>query len=164
MPTIQVQIQRFSAVSARPFEEVITRLTATIGRPDMAVFHSALLAASGIAEVEAIVQGAVGPSQLMEFARFDAGHVLRQERGGTGPNVLRLLVGNPLIMKEMARRVPEAAGYAPVTIVADERSDGVHLTYDSMASLISPYGSREAMVVAKALDAKVETLLATAAR
>jgi uncharacterized protein (DUF302 family) len=164
MPTIQVQVRRFSAVSPRPFEEVVARLTATIGRPDMAAFHLALVAASTIADVETAVQRAVGPSQLMEFARFDPGDVLRKERGGKGPKIFRFLVGNPLIMKEMAKSVPEAASYAPVTILVDERGDGVHLTYDSMESLIAPYGSRAAQAVAKALDAKVEDLLENAAR
>jgi hypothetical protein len=127
-------------------------------------FHDALMAANSVAALEATVQRAVGSSHLMEFSRFDAGEVLRKESGGLGPKVLRLLVGNPLIMKEMARTVPEAAGYAPVTILVDERADGVHLAYDSMASLLAPYGSRPALAVAKALDAKVEDLLETAAR
>jgi hypothetical protein len=67
-------------------------------------------------------------------------------------------------MKEMARTVPDAASYAPVTILVDERADGVHLSYDSMASFIAPYGSQAALVVARDLDAKVERLLETAAR
>ena len=69
--------------------------------------------------------------------------------------MLRLVVGNPLIMKEMAKTVPDAASYAPVTILIDERADGVHLSYDSMASLIAPYGSDAALVVARDLDAKI---------
>ena len=32
MPTIEVQVRRFSVVSSRPFEEIVRRLTATIGR------------------------------------------------------------------------------------------------------------------------------------
>jgi hypothetical protein len=67
-------------------------------------------------------------------------------------------------MKEMAGTVPDAASYAPVTILVDERPDGVHLSYDSMASLVAPYGSEAALVVARELDAKVEGLLETAAR
>jgi hypothetical protein len=67
-------------------------------------------------------------------------------------------------MKEMAKVVPDAASYAPVTILIDERADGVHLSYDSMASLLAPYGIEEALVVARDLDAKVESLLETAAR
>ena len=85
----------------------------------------------------------------MEFVRFDAGEVLRKERGGQGPKILRLVVGNPLIMKEMVKTVPDAASYAPVTILVDERADGVHLSYDSMASLIAPYGSQSALAVAR---------------
>jgi hypothetical protein len=53
----------------------------------------------------------------MEFVRFDAGEVLRMERGGFGPNILRLVVGNPLIMEEMAKTVPDAASYASITIL-----------------------------------------------
>jgi hypothetical protein len=51
-----------------------------------------------------------------------------------------------------------------VTILVDERADGVHLSYDSMASLIAPYGSQTALAVAKDLDAKVEALLEKAAQ
>jgi uncharacterized protein (DUF302 family) len=100
----------------------------------------------------------------MEFVRFDAGQVLRKERGGQGPKILRLVVGNPLIMKEMAKTVPDAASYAPVTILVDERADGVHLSYDSMTSLLAPYESQVALAVARDLDAKIESLLETAAR
>jgi hypothetical protein len=43
MPTIDVQLRRFSVVSVRPFEEVMARLTSTIGRPDMNTFHRPIL-------------------------------------------------------------------------------------------------------------------------
>lgn len=164
MPTIEVPVQRVSVVSSRPFEKVVRRLMATIGHPDINAFHRALAAATRVADLEAVVQGAIGSSDLMEFARFDAGEVLRKERGGQGPKLLRLVVGNPIIMKEMAKTVPDAASYAPVTILVDERTDGVHLSYDSMASLIAPYGSQAALAVARDLDAKIEHLLETAAR
>ncbi len=164
MPTMEIQVRRFSIVSSRPFEEIVSRLTATIGHPDMNAFHSAVAAATTLADLEAVVQGAIGSSGLMEFIRFDAGDVLRKERGGQGPGILRLVVGNPLIMKKMVTTVPDAAAYAPVTILVDERADGVHLSYDSMASLIAPHGSQAALAVARDLDAKIERLLETAAR
>ena len=66
-------------------------------------------------------------------------------------------------MKEMAKTVPDAASYAPVAILVDERADGVHRSYNSMASLIAPYGSQPALVAARNLDAKIECLLETAA-
>jgi uncharacterized protein (DUF302 family) len=164
MPTIEVKVRRVSFVSSRPFEETVRRLTAPIGHPDMNAFHNALSAAATLAELKEVVQEAVGSSDLMEFIRFDSGEVLRKERGGQGPKILRLVVGNPLIMKEMAKTVPDAASYAPVTILVDERSDGVHLSYDSMASLLAPYGNQEALTIARDLDAKIERLLVTAAR
>jgi hypothetical protein len=164
MPTIEVHVRRVSVVSSRPFEEIVRRLTATIGHPDLNAFHKAVAAATTAADLAKVVQGAIGSSELMEFARFDAGEVLRKERGGHGPKILRLVVGNPLIMKEMAKSVPDAASYAPITILVDERADGVHLSYDSMASLIAPYGSEPALAVATDLDAKIEGLLEAAAR
>jgi uncharacterized protein (DUF302 family) len=100
----------------------------------------------------------------MEFARYDAGEVIRKEQGRGGPKILRFVVGNPLIMKEMVKHVPDAAAYAPVTILVDERVDGVHLSYDSMASLLSSYGNQAALSVARDLDTKIECLLKTAAR
>ena len=62
-------------------------------------------------------------------------------------------------MKEMAKHVPDAGAYAPVTILVDERPDGVHLSYDTMASLLAPYANSDALAVARDLDSKIENLL-----
>lgn len=163
MNSILVSMRRYSVVSSRPFEEVVARLTATVGQPDMQSFQKEVAAATNIAELKAAVDGAIGPSQLMEFARYNAGAVLCKARGAPGPRLLRLVVGNPLIMREMAESVPDAASYAPVTLLVDERADGVHISYDSMASLIAPYGSEAALAVANDLDSKILNLLETAA-
>jgi len=164
MISMEIKVRRVSVVSRRPFDEAVRRLTATVGRVEMGSFHEAMTSAKTIGDVEELVGGVVGPSELMEFVRFDSGEVLRKELGEKGPRILRLLIGNPIIMKEMARTVPDAAAYAPVTILVDERPDGVHLSYDSMASLLAPYGSPEALAVARDLDTKVESLLEAAAR
>jgi uncharacterized protein (DUF302 family) len=164
MPTTKVALRRVSVVSSRSFHEIVQRLTATIGHPDMNAFHEAIAAATTAADLERVVHGAVGSSGLMEFARFDAGAILRKERSGRGPQILRLVVGNPLIMKDMAKAVPDAAAYAPVTILVDERGDGVHLSYDLMTSLLSAYGSQAALLVARELDTKIEGLLESAAQ
>jgi hypothetical protein len=67
-------------------------------------------------------------------------------------------------MKQMVEHVHEAGSYAPVTILVDERPDGVHLSYDRMASFLVSYGNAQALKVAQDLDTKVEALLtATAA-
>ncbi len=95
----------------------------------------------------------------MMFMELDHGAILHKETGLDTPRVVRLLIGNPLIMKDMAKHVPDAGSYAPVTILLDERPDGVHLTYDKMSSLLAPYGNSEALGVARDLDTKIERLL-----
>ncbi len=95
----------------------------------------------------------------MLFAEFDLGAILRRETGSMTPKITRFVVGNPLIMKEMVKHVPDAGSYAPVTILVHERPDGVHLSYDKMESYLAPYGNSDALAVARNLDAKVTTLL-----
>ncbi len=99
----------------------------------------------------------------MSFVHFDHGAIVRKETGRETPRMIRLVIGNPLIMKEMAKHVPDAGSYAPVTVLVDERPDGVHLSYDRMASLLAAFGNPDALQVAKHLDNKVETLLREAA-
>jgi hypothetical protein len=60
MPTIDVALRRVSVVSSRPFDEVVQRLTATIGHPDMRAFHVAIAAATTAADLEGVVHGAIG--------------------------------------------------------------------------------------------------------
>jgi hypothetical protein len=99
----------------------------------------------------------------MLFMELDQGAILQLESGRDAPNIVRLVVGNPLIMKEMVKYVPDADSYAPVTLLVDERPDGVHVSYDRMASLLASYGNAQALVVAKELDVKIENLLREAA-
>ena len=98
----------------------------------------------------------------MLFMQLDHGAVLRKETAGKTPKIVRFIIGNPLIMKEMAKHVPDAGSYAPVTIV-DWRADGVHLSYDRIASYLAPYENRDALEVARNLDTKIEDLLRAAA-
>jgi uncharacterized protein (DUF302 family) len=99
----------------------------------------------------------------MLFLELDHGAVLRKETGLDTPKSVRFVIGNPLIMKEMAKHVPDAGSYAPVTVLVDERSDGVHLSYDKMASFLAPYENADALKVAQDLDLKMENLLNQAA-
>jgi uncharacterized protein (DUF302 family) len=98
----------------------------------------------------------------MLFVEFDHGAVVRKGTGRVTPRMIRFVIGNPLIMREMAKHVPDAGSYAPVTVLVDERADGVHLSYDRMASFLAPYKNAAALKVARDLDAKVEALLTSA--
>jgi len=163
MATRQVQVQRVSVTSPRSFHEVVAALETTIGRPDMKAFAASIAAVRTEAELEAVIHEAIGSSGLMEFMRLDLGEALRKELGAAAPQTVRLLIGNPLVMKQMVKVVPDAGSYAPVTILIEERPDGVHLSYDRMASFLASYGSSEALAIAQDLDSKVEALLAAAA-
>ena len=154
-----VNVQRWSVVSQKPFETVVAAVEAAIGRPNMSEFAKDVAAAATYPEMREVVQNAVSEIGLMEFMRLDVGAVLAKAHPERNPKSIRLIIGNPLIMESMARLVPDAASYAPVTVLIDRRSDGVYLSYDEIASLLAPYGNAEAVEIAGDLDIKVRRML-----
>ncbi|HZC80970.1 MAG TPA: DUF302 domain-containing protein [Nitrospiraceae bacterium] len=155
----RIEMQRFSVTTSKPFEAVVAALKAGVGRLDLAAFANASKSPSTFAELEEVIIRDMGKTGLMLFLEFDHGAVLRKETGLDKPKIVRLVIGNPLVMKEMAKHVPDAGSYAPVTVLVDERGDGLHLSYDKMVSLLAPYGNQDALKVAQDLDHKVEKLL-----
>jgi len=161
--TKRIEVQRFTVISSKSFQQVLAKLDTAIGHPNMPTFRNDMTSAKTFVDLEAAVQNAIGSAGFMEFARYDLGEVLRKKLGERAPKSMRLVIGNPVIMAQMVEHVPDAGSYAPVTILVDERPDGVHLTYDKMASFLATYHSPEASKVAQALDSKVEALLTAAA-
>ena len=159
----KIEIERFSITSSKPFEAVMAALKAGVGRLDLVEFAKASKSADTFAELEKVIGRDMGKTGLMLFLELDHGAILRKESGLNTPEMVRLVIGNPLVMKEMTKRTPDAGSYAPVTILLDERSDGVHLAYDRMVSFLAPYGNSDALKVAHDLDLKVEKLLNEAA-
>jgi uncharacterized protein (DUF302 family) len=160
----EVHVQRVSLVTTEPFDTVVARIDAQIGHPDMTAFRKSISSAQNEAEMEKVVNAATQPNGLMEFTRFDHGEVLQKENGTAEPRILRIVAGNPLIMKEMVKHVVDAGSYAPITILVEERPDSVRISYDRMASYLAPYGNDDALKVARELDAKVEKILTAAAK
>jgi uncharacterized protein (DUF302 family) len=160
----EVQVQRVSVVTTQPFDTVVARIDEQIGHPDMVAFRKSFSAAQNEVEMEKIVDPVTQPNGIMEFTRFDLGEVLRKESGASTPRILRIVAGNPLIMKEMVKHVPDAGSYAPVTILIEERPNSVLISYDRMASYLVSYGNSEALKVARDLDAKIERILTVAAK
>jgi uncharacterized protein (DUF302 family) len=158
-----IEVQRFSLTTSRAFEAVVASLKAGVGRLDLAAFATASKSPGTFAELEEVINRDMGKTHLMLFLEFDHGAVLRKETGLNKSKIVRLVIGNPLVMKEMAKHVPDAGSYAPVTVLVDERDDGVHLSYDRMTSFLSPYENPDALKVAQELDSKVERLLNNAA-
>jgi uncharacterized protein (DUF302 family) len=161
--TRKIEVERFTLSSSKPFDQVVAALNSAVGHPDMAEFWKSTHQAQSDAELQKTIEKGLGPTGLMLFVEFDHGAVVRSGTGRATPRMIRFVIGNPLIMREMAKHVPDAGSYAPVTILIDERSDGVYLSYDRMASLLAPYENPEALKVARDLDEKVETLLSAAA-
>jgi uncharacterized protein (DUF302 family) len=161
--TRKIEIERFTLTSSKPFDGIIVALKAAVGQPDIAAFWRSTHRAQSVTELESTIEKAVGQTGLMLFAEFDHGAIVRKGTGRDTPKVFRFVIGNPLIMRRMVQHVPDAGSYAPVTILIDERSDGVHLSYDRMASFLATYQNADALKVARELDAKIEALLASIA-
>ena len=159
----KTEMERFTVTSPKPFDVVLAGIKASVGHPNMELLWQATQRATTAAELEAAIQPTLGKSGLMQFVEFDHGMIVRKGTENHTSRIVRLVIGNPLIMKEMAKRVPDAGSYAPVTVLVDERVDGVHISYDRMASLLAPYGDEDALSVARDLDAKVEAVLTQAA-
>jgi uncharacterized protein (DUF302 family) len=159
----KIEMERFSLTTSKRFDEVIADVNAAIGHPDMAEFGRSTHEARSFAELKSAVERSLSKAGLMLFMQLDHGAIVRKETGRETPKMIRFVIGNPLIMKEMAKHVPDAGSYAPVTVLVDERADGVHLSYDRMASLLGPHGNHDALEVARNLDKKIEDLLRQAA-
>ena len=115
-----IAVKRFSVISSKPFDEIVQALDAAIGHPDMREFGKNVGAAQNWQELEQVVHALIGPSGFMEFVRFNLGQIIQKEQGASAPRILRIVIGNPLIMKTMAEHVHDAASYAPVTVLIDE--------------------------------------------
>src|SRR5260370_4391206 len=126
----KLQIERLTVTSSKPLESVVAALKAAVGQPDIAEFIKEPRGARTFSDLERAVQKGLSPAGLMLFMELDQGGVLRKETGLAKPKIVRLLIGNPLIMKEMARHVP----------------------YDTMASLLATYANSDALAVARDLD------------
>jgi len=159
----KIEVERFTLSSSKSFDQVVAALNSAVGHPDMAEFWKSTHQAQSDAELQSTIEKGLGRTGLMLFVEFDHGAVVRSGTNRATPRMIRFVIGNPLIMREMAKHVPDAGSYAPVTVLVDERVDGVHLSYDRMASFLAPYNNSEALKVARDLDKKVEALLSSAA-
>src|SRR6266446_2180322 len=159
----KIEVERFTLSSSKPFDQVVAALSSAVGHPDISEFWKSTDRAQSVAELQNTIEKVLGGTGLMLFVEFDHGAIVCKGTGRATPRMIRFLIGNPLIMRQMVQHVPDAGSYAPVTVLVDERVDGVHLSYDRMASFLAPYNNSEALKVARDLDKKVEALLSSAA-
>jgi hypothetical protein len=130
----------------------------------MREFGQKMVAAKSWQELEQAVLASIGPSGFMEVARFNMDLVIAKEKGASAPKIVRLVEGNPLIMKQRSEHVPDTASYAPRSASSSMSArGGIHLSCDLMANSLAPYGTIAALQVARELGAKVEAPLTAAA-
>src|SRR6202011_4966864 len=96
------------------------------GRLELVEFAKVSREAGTFAELKEVIDRNLGKTGLMLFMELDHGAVLRKETELTKPKIVRLVIGNPLVMKEMAKHVPEAGSYAPVTVLGEGGGGGGH--------------------------------------
>src|SRR5260370_479524 len=159
---VQLNLEELDLI-IEALDQIIAACKAAVGQPDIVEFWKSTHRTQSLAELESTIEKAVGRTGLMLFAEFDHGAIVRKGTGRDTPRIVRFVIGNPLIMRRMVEHVPDAGSYAPVTILIDERPDGVHLSYDRMASFLAAYKNADALKVAGELEAKIETLLASIA-
>jgi hypothetical protein len=101
----QIEVERFSLTSSRPFDEVLASIKSAVGHPDMVEFAKTTAAARTFTELESTIRKGLGKTGLMLFMELDHGAVIRKATSPDKPRMVRLIMGNPLIMQEMAKRV-----------------------------------------------------------
>jgi uncharacterized protein (DUF302 family) len=154
-----VTVERFSVATSKPFNQVMAALRSALEQPNMGEFIKSTRGTATLAERGHEIHREAPQKGLIIFMELDQAEILRRETGPGGPKIIRLLIGNPLITKEIVKLVPEAGSYTPVTVLVDQRPDGVHLSYDRLASLLSDCRVPEALAAARDLDSRIESLL-----
>lgn len=162
MDTQNFSVTRHIVKARGNFDEVLASLYAGIGAPGQGVLTQ-ILAEPDFEKFERLVQEVAGPSDLIEFAKLDLGDPLVKGPHSNGYRIVRIVAGNPLIMRKMIETVPHAGSYAPITILIYENGPYVMIAYDTMESCIQVYGSEAALKIARDLDKKVISLLQAAA-
>jgi len=105
-----------------------------------------------------------GTSGFVLFQRLDHGMLLTV-LGGPPTRATTYVFGNALIAVEMTKHAPRVGLYVPLRMFVYELAPGrVAVTYDVPSNALAQYGSAEVDSVARGLDAKVERLVAEAAR
>ena len=106
--TRRINVDRVTVTSRKSLQDVLAKFDAAVGHPNIEEFWKRMTAAKTNSEMEKVIQSALGPSGFMEFARLDHGGVVHKGESGDYAKVFRLIVGNPLIMREMVKHVPDA--------------------------------------------------------
>ncbi|MEU0497549.1 DUF302 domain-containing protein [Mycobacterium sp. NPDC006124] len=142
--------------SARTVPALLDALLADVGRQPVPI-EAISDRHDDWASYEREVQEHVGPHGFMLFASFDHGAWI--QKAGIHRQVLRLIIGNPLIAVTMLRHDVTAGLFAPVELLlTEEDDDRSALTYVRPSSLMVVESNPPLLEAALALDDKLAAL------
>lgn len=164
METLHATIERLKFTTQKAFDDVLAGLYSGISRPDIASLMKELRATHNLEEFERVANAAAGSASLLEFLHLNLGAAITI--GSTGPRnrMIRIIAGNPAIMRKMTEWIPDAGSYAPITILLYETDGQVIVCYDRVETILAAYEGAVALQVAKDLDTKVINLIERAIR
>lgn len=148
--------------SAAGFEDTRARVEERVPLLDAAVAMEFVLRGASWHEVEAAVNGAVGPTGFVALARVDSGALL--SLSGQPLEATLYLVGNPLLAREITAIHPLAALYAPFPVAVYCDASGAHIAYDQPSNVFGSLGSRAVHEIALGLDDKIRRVAEEACR
>jgi uncharacterized protein (DUF302 family) len=144
--------------SPKSFDQLVAALLADVGQQPVPINEVAAQFGSW-ESYERQVQTYAGPSGFMLFALLDHGAWIR--KAGIERNVLRVIIGNPLIAITMLRHDVTAGLFAPVELLLTGEAGGRSaLTYVVPSSLMVVEPNEALREAALELDAKLAALAA----
>ncbi|MGO4443256.1 DUF302 domain-containing protein [Mycobacterium sp. 2YAF39] len=142
--------------STKSFDGLVDAVLADVGHDPVPIDDIAKVYADWDS-YEHEVQSHVGPSGFMLFASLNHGGWIAKT--GIHREVLRLIIGNPLIAITMIRHDVTAGLFAPVELLLTEEENGTSaLTYVVPSSLMVVEPNPPLLTAARDLDAKLEAL------
>jgi uncharacterized protein (DUF302 family) len=144
------------------YDAFTRHLESLLGTMDVALLEQ--MAGRSAESVRETLASLEGTSSFLVFQRLDHGTLLTV-LGGRPTRATTYVFGNVLIAVEMTKYAPRVGLYVPLRMFVYELARGrLAVTYDVPSHALAQYGSAEVDSVARGLDAKVEQLVAEAAR
>lgn len=141
--------------SAKSYDDLLAALLAEIGEKPVPINDISTTTGDWQSYPEH-VEKYVGPSGFMLFAVIDHGSWIT--KASIDRQVMRVILGNPLIAITMLRHDVNAGLFAPVELLIADEGQGSSLTYVKPSSLMVVEPNPELLSAAEQLDAKLAAL------
>jgi uncharacterized protein (DUF302 family) len=152
-----ITVEHVTLVSRKSFQDTKSALETSLARLD-----DGILTLVRFGQAERALEALKSGPDLMIFGFRDHGGLLQIH--GLKRKAIQYDIGNPLTASKMTRHRLSAGLYAPVRVYLRESPEGeVAFEYDRPISVFGQFADRDVDIVAKDLDALLETTLRRAA-